>query len=1192
MKKIRIGNQTSFSAQTPLLPFEFALENGFDAFEWFPDKKDSGAGWDIDDIDTETRQRIKREAISNNIALSIHAPWYYNPLEPRNHTRLLKEIEFAVDTGAYILIIHLTTNEGIEKYVNAIIPLIKEASDSDLLLSIENTPLTGPEDINKMFGLIHGLKNTPTRHVGMCLDLGHANLCASTRNDYLKFIDLLDPGVTINHVHLHENYGDSDSHLTLFTGPSGEDDGGICGLMKRLKNMHYSGSIILEQWPVPPTLLTRARERLHHILDSIPDAPSHPASQCSNLSPVPPDKSRHEGNRKPEGKVPGKPNDKGLKNMGNDFINTIVGAHGCYRSWRERLNWVASLFQDTTLIPDTDQLIYVSIYLRFLGTGEIACSEDGRHFRPHHHAETAQKIEESLTTCTTPQNTYIMRKIYPWLPSYDSAFTRREPLTRIRDIAHRNDIPKELKNEIKHTLQNKLHRCAGPEDLKTSAALLERITAEGADYAPSFVGEFRIFHNELKEFFNASGLEEMLESLQGKEVTKIRVLIQSFLDLKRKAEETPEHYLRLLAILTNLRTLFLEKADDAPGAAAQQFRLIDIALEDFLFVLLSKFLNMFEKMWGDKDIDWKPALETLSLTTINLSMTGSERDECGVIQSELSAWKHSFEPTRLQLLRLRATLLRCRRLYEEHADRVLKQYHTKVETLGRRLGVEEQAIQLFCEGDIRANTVFQFSKFVSLLLKKIRKSAGLSSWDAIVTGSKTGRLVSVDSLNDVGVKDQEGAILLDEKAKGDGAILLVKRAEGDEVLPGNVSGIILGHPLPHLSHLGVRARQDGVIFATCDDEEDFKKLESFTRKHINCTITAEGVLYESGSIARKELNNITAPVQLSIPQTHSTHKHRCLPMKHTTVANAGRKANGVKLLEATSSHHGSEFKTPLSIAVPFGAMEESIRTTPTLEKEYRSLVRKLSKLPPDFTTISAQLQHILARTNVHHEVLDGIRNRFQENERVMVRSSSNCEDSQTMSGAGLFDSFANVPLTKIDIAIRDVWASLWSARAVTSMRLYRIPPDKAHMALLIQQSLTPDMSFIMHTVNPITQNQDEVYVELAVGLGETLASGAVKGTPYRLICNKKTHDVRTLAFASFGFAIVPAPTGGVCQKRIDYSMVPLSTNTDTRHKLGNRLATIGQLVEESFGKPQDIEGAILGDDVYLVQSRIQQGIKN
>jgi hypothetical protein len=298
----------------------------------------------------------------------------------------------------------------------------------------------------------------------------------------------------------------------------------------------------------------------------------------------------------PKSTIPSLSNTKELTNRGDNFINTIVEAHGCYGSWRERLNWVASLFQDTTLILDTDQLIYLSIYLRFLGTGELACSEDGKHFRPSHHAKTAHHIEKCLRSCTTPDNTYIMRKIYPWLPSYDIAFTRAEPLTRIRDIAHRNDIPKELKDEIKHTLQNKLHRCAGPEDLTTSTALLERITAENADYASPFVEEFKIFHHELKEFFNASSLEEMLGSISNKEDTKTRLLIQNFLDRKRKIEETSQHYFTLLTLLTELRAIFLRKADDAPGAAAQQFRLADIGLEDFLFLLLSEYLNLLEKV--------------------------------------------------------------------------------------------------------------------------------------------------------------------------------------------------------------------------------------------------------------------------------------------------------------------------------------------------------------------------------------------------------------------------------------------------------------------------------------------------------------------------------------------------------------------------------------------------------------------
>ncbi len=88
----------------------------------------------------------------------------------------------------------------------------------------------------------------------------------STRNDYLKYIDLLDPEVPIIHIHIHENYGDYDSHLPIFTGPAGKDPAGIKGLIERIKKRKFSGSIILEQWPQPAELLDNARNR---ILDMI-----------------------------------------------------------------------------------------------------------------------------------------------------------------------------------------------------------------------------------------------------------------------------------------------------------------------------------------------------------------------------------------------------------------------------------------------------------------------------------------------------------------------------------------------------------------------------------------------------------------------------------------------------------------------------------------------------------------------------------------------------------------------------------------------------------------------------------------------------------------------------------------------------------------------------------------------------------
>lgn len=60
-----------------------------------------------------------------------------------------------------------------------------------------------------------------------------------------------------------------------------------------------------------------------------------------------------------------------------------------------------------------------------------------------------------------------------------------------------------FQTQIKHTIQNKLHRNAGPEDLVATEAMLAKITKNPGEYSEAFVEQFKIFHRELKDFFNA-----------------------------------------------------------------------------------------------------------------------------------------------------------------------------------------------------------------------------------------------------------------------------------------------------------------------------------------------------------------------------------------------------------------------------------------------------------------------------------------------------------------------------------------------------------------------------------------------------------------------------------------------------------------------------------------------------------------
>lgn len=269
---IRIGNQTAISCADPLGPFLFAVQNDFDAFEWFADKKAHAdgtiAGWDESDMDADTRLWIRNTGAARDVLFTVHAPWQANPLDAEGIPLLIRSIDFAHDIGAGLVNLHLYMDDGPQGYARALEPVLRHAAAVKLLISIENTPQTTPDDFNHTFACLAELSAIPAGMVGMCLDIGHANLCLPTHNNFIRYLDLLADEVPIIHVHAHENHGDRDSHLTLFTGPSREDDAGIRSFVARLQRRAYQGAVILEQWPDPPQLLVEAALRLRKLLEN------------------------------------------------------------------------------------------------------------------------------------------------------------------------------------------------------------------------------------------------------------------------------------------------------------------------------------------------------------------------------------------------------------------------------------------------------------------------------------------------------------------------------------------------------------------------------------------------------------------------------------------------------------------------------------------------------------------------------------------------------------------------------------------------------------------------------------------------------------------------------------------------------------------------------------------------------------
>jgi sugar phosphate isomerase/epimerase len=257
-----IGNQTAFSAPVSD-PFGFAVENCFEAFEFFPDGGPSGRGWAADDVTEEQRVGFCTVARERSIRLSVHAALESELLDRSTWGKLMPDIGLARDLGARVLNLHLPSGDA-DGCARAALSLVEILRPLGITLALENTVSVSPDEINQLFRRLQESGAGPDA-VGLCIDIGHANLHPATRNDYLRYLDGLGMHVPIVHAHVHENWGDGDKHLTLFSGPSAKDAAGVAGLLGRLRKRHYHGSLILEQWPLPASLLLVARDRLREM---------------------------------------------------------------------------------------------------------------------------------------------------------------------------------------------------------------------------------------------------------------------------------------------------------------------------------------------------------------------------------------------------------------------------------------------------------------------------------------------------------------------------------------------------------------------------------------------------------------------------------------------------------------------------------------------------------------------------------------------------------------------------------------------------------------------------------------------------------------------------------------------------------------------------------------------------------------
>jgi pyruvate,water dikinase len=193
---------------------------------------------------------------------------------------------------------------------------------------------------------------------------------------------------------------------------------------------------------------------------------------------------------------------------------------------------------------------------------------------------------------------------------------------------------------------------------------------------------------------------------------------------------------------------------------------------------------------------------------------------------------------------------------------------------------------------------------------------------------------------------------------------------------------------------------------------------------------------------------------------------------------------------------------------------------------------------------------------------------------VAVRSSAVAEDSDTASFAGQQETYLGVPDAETAAErVVDCWASFFSERALF-YRARKGSLDDLRMAVVIQEMVAADVAGILFTVDPVARRRDQMVVEAVFGLGEPAVSGALTPDNYTMARDGRVKKRRivTQPWALFGGEEVAlAPEDGARE-----------TLSDDNHMA---LAELGRTLEEQNGSPQDIEWAIAGGELYVLQSR-------
>jgi rifampicin phosphotransferase len=241
--------------------------------------------------------------------------------------------------------------------------------------------------------------------------------------------------------------------------------------------------------------------------------------------------------------------------------------------------------------------------------------------------------------------------------------------------------------------------------------------------------------------------------------------------------------------------------------------------------------------------------------------------------------------------------------------------------------------------------------------------------------------------------------------------------------------------------------------------------------------------------------------------------------------------------------------------------------------------------PAAFEEVAGGIRTLFSGGHVPEEMAEEIRAAYHElgqdaQTPVAVRSSATAEDLAGASFAGQQETYLNVRAESALLeAVKNCWASLWTARAMAYRARQGIDPASVSLAVVVQRMVESEAAGVMFTANPSNGRRDQSTISAAWGLGESVVSGTV--TPDSIVVEKQSGRVLSRETADKGVMTVYSENG------TEQRPVPEARRRQAVLDDGAaaELVRYGKRIEELYGTPQDIEWALAGDEFFVVQAR-------